>query len=95
MLQFMPMQKFMCKFEWLDTPDAFEPTGLLTISAAQFTWIFVENGTGQNKTVTEALKVYESVHEALPTRWSPIHLFKCLPPVSHMHSVHMSCWRVW
>ena len=66
--QFIPMQKFVGKLECLDTPDACEPTGPLTMRAAQFTCIFVENGIGQSKTFTEALKVYESIHEALPAR---------------------------
>ena len=72
----MPTQKFMRAM--LEIENAFAPTGPFTMRAAQFIRIFVENGI-YSESITEALDVYESFHvlEALPTRWSPIHLFKC------------------
>ena len=47
--------------------------------AAKFQRIFIDNNMDSRDTLTEALEVYESFHvlEALPSRWSPIHLFKC------------------
>ena len=47
--------------------------------ASQFRPIFIDNNLGARDTITEALEVYELFHvlEALPTRWSPIHIFKC------------------
>ena len=73
----IPTQKFIRQL--LDTPDACEPTGKFTIRAAQFQRVFMDNNLGARDTSTEATEVYESFHvlEALPTRWSPIHLFKC------------------
>ena len=72
----MPSQKFLR--EVMEMENAFAPTGPFTMRAAQFIRIFVENGI-YSESITEALDVYESFHvlEALPTRWSPIHLFKC------------------
>ena len=60
--------------------------------AAQFLRIFVENGI-YNESIREALDVYESFHvlEALPTRWCPIHLFKCN---CHTCFTHASCPHV-
>ena len=46
--------------------------------AAQFIRIFIEKSI-HSESITEALDAHESFHvlEALPTLWSPIHLFKC------------------
>ena len=48
------------------------------MSATQFIHIYIENRINY-ESITEALDMYESsdVLEALPTRWSPIYLFKC------------------
>ena len=74
----MPTQKFIRQL--MDTIDtACEPTGEFTMRAAKFQRIFIDNNMDSRDTLTEALEVYESFHvlEALPSRWSPIHLFKC------------------
>ena len=74
----MPTQKFIRQLIYtLDT--ACEPTGELAISVAKFQRIFIDNNMDSRDTPTEALEVYESLHvlEALPSRWSLIHLFKC------------------
>ena len=74
----MPTQKFIRQL--LDTLDnACEPTAEFTMCAAKFQHNFIDNNLHSRDTITEALEVYESLRvlEALPTRWSPIHLFKC------------------
>ena len=72
----MPNLKFMRAL--LEIEDTFDPTEPFTMSAAQFIHIFIENGI-YDESITEALNVCESFHvlEALPTRWSPIHILKC------------------
>ena len=74
----MPTQNFIRQL--MDTLDtACEPAGEFTMRAAKFQSIFIENNLDSRDTITEALEGYESFHvlEALPTRWSPIHRFKC------------------
>ena len=81
----MPTQKFM--HAMLEIENAFEPSGPSTMRSAQFLGIFVENGIN-DESITEALDVYESFHvlEALPTRWSPIPLFKWICRMCFTHA---------
>ena len=90
----------------LNTPNTFEPTWpgylQLMMRAAQFTCIFVDNCLGSSETIMEALEVYRSFHvlEALPARWSHIHLFKCncstcFTHASCTHILLASNNRVW
>ena len=92
----MPTQKFMRVM--LEIENVFDPTGPFTnfiMRATHFIGIFLENGI-YDESITEALlalDVYESfpVLEALPTRWSPTHLFKCN---CRTCSTHASCAHV-
>ena len=73
----MPTQKFLR--EVIDLPGVDEASGPDHTRLAQFKRMFMDNGMLECEGLEEALQVYESFHvlEALPSRWSAQHLFKC------------------
>ena len=75
----MLTQKYLREF--IDHPLAGvdEASGQYFVLLVQFKRMFMDNGMFDSETLDYALQVYESFHvlEALPSRWSAQHLFKC------------------